>query len=63
LEKRRMFIKFKKFLFQSRILTYAHEETDRLFQQLKNMPAREPHLKEQWDGGKSFREMEHPHVG
>jgi hypothetical protein len=31
LEKRRMFIKFKKFLFQSRILTYAHEETDRLF--------------------------------
>jgi hypothetical protein len=31
LEKRRMFIKFKKFLFQSRILTYAHKETDRLF--------------------------------
>jgi len=62
LEKRRMFIKFKKFLFQSRILTYAHEETERLYQQLKNMPAREPHLKEQWDGDKSFREMDHPLV-
>ncbi len=60
LEKRRMFIKFKKFLFQSRILTYAHEETDRLFAQLSNMPQREPHLKEQWDGAASFRDMEHP---
>jgi len=63
LEKRRMFIKFKKFLFQSRILTYAHEETDRLFAQLSNMPVKEPHLKEKWDSPVSFREMEHPEIG
>ncbi len=31
LEKRRMFIRFKQFLFKSRVLTYAHEEMDRLF--------------------------------
>ena len=29
LEKRRMFIKFKKFLFQNRILKYQSEEMDR----------------------------------
>jgi hypothetical protein len=62
LEKRRMFIKFKKFLFQSRILTYAHEETERLFAQLKNMPFKEIHLKEKWDSPLSFREMQHPHA-
>lgn len=62
LEKRRMFIKFKKFLFQSRILTYAHEETDRLFAQLSNMPLKEPHLKEKWDSPVSFREMDHPDI-
>jgi hypothetical protein len=57
-----MFIKFKKFLFQSRILTYAHEETERLYEQLSNMPERLPHLTEQWDGAKSFLEMEHPEI-
>lgn len=31
LEKRRMYIRFKKFLFQSRILTYSFEEFDRIF--------------------------------
>ena len=30
LDKRRMFIRFKKFLMKSRILAYLHEETDRL---------------------------------
>lgn len=30
LEKRRMYIRFKKFLFHSRIMTYMHEEFDRL---------------------------------
>jgi len=30
LEKRRMFIRFKKFLMQSRILAYLGEETERL---------------------------------
>ena len=30
LDKRRMFIRFKKFLMKSRILAYVREETDRL---------------------------------
>ena len=30
LDKRRMFIRFKKFLMKSRILSYVREETDRL---------------------------------
>jgi hypothetical protein len=46
LEKRRMFIKFKKFLFQSRILTTVSQECDRLQKILANMPLKEPHMKE-----------------
>jgi hypothetical protein len=34
LEKRRMLIRFKKFLFQSRILTYSYEEAERTMKQL-----------------------------
>ena len=62
LEKRRMFIRFKKFLFQSRILTYASEETDRLLKIVNNLPFKEVHLKEQWDGVHSFREQSHPEI-
>ena len=55
-----MLIRVKKFLFQSRILTYAHEEFDRLMNILQNLPHKEPHLKENWDGPARFREMNHP---
>ena len=44
LEKRRMFIRFKKFLFQSRILTYAHEEFDRLSAQAHAFQYKLPHF-------------------
>ena len=57
-----MLIKFKKFLLQSRILTYGHEETNRLMAIVKNLPFKEPHLTEQWDGPKSYRQMEHPNM-
>ncbi len=60
LEKRRMFIKFKKFLFQSRILTFGNDETQRLMTIVKNLPYKEPHLTEQWDGAKSYRQLQHP---
>ena len=57
-----MFIRFKKFLFQSRILTYAHEEFDRLMSIVKNLPVKEPHLTENWNGVESYRTMEHPDI-
>jgi hypothetical protein len=63
LEKRRMFIRFKKFLFQSRLLTYTHEEFDRLAAQVRNLPYKLPHLSERWDGETSFRETAHPEIG
>ena len=62
LEKRRMFIKFKKFLFSNRIVTYANEEIDRTMTIIENMPFKLIHMKEQWDGEKSYREMEHPEL-
>jgi len=62
LEKRRMLIRFKKFLFQSRILTYAHEEFDRLLTTVSNLPFKQMHLTEQWDGAKSYREQQHPNL-
>jgi nitrate reductase NapAB chaperone NapD len=49
LEKRRMFIRFKKFLFNSRILTYQSEEMDRIWKQLSALPFKEIHLTESWD--------------
>jgi len=38
LEKRRMFIRFKKFLMRSRLLAYIGEETDRLTKQAEGLP-------------------------
>lgn len=29
---------------------------------LANMPLKEPHMKEQWDGNVTLREMEHPNI-
>lgn len=62
LEKRRMFIRFKKFLFQSRILTYAHEECDRLFNQVKAFPYKLPHFNVKWDS-ETYLATSHPEVG
>lgn len=58
LEKRRLLLKFKKFLFKSRILTVYQEEYERLQNQLASMPFKEIHLKENWD--QSYRDMQHP---
>lgn len=60
LEKRRMFIRFKKFLMQSRILAYLGEETDRLAKQTAALPFKAMHLSENWTQG--WRNQEHPDI-
>jgi len=56
-----MFVKLKKFLFKSRILSYANQLGDKLQKQLSNMPVRQPHLTEKWD--QPWRTTEHPLIG
>jgi hypothetical protein len=53
-----MFVKLKKFLFKSRILSYANTLGDKLEKQLSNMPKRVPHLTEKWD--EPWRTTQHP---
>jgi len=60
LKKRRMFIKFKKFLMKSRLLSYINEETDRLTQQVQNMPFKMIHMTEDWT--ENHRQVEHPDI-
>lgn len=55
LEKRRMIIRMKKFLFKERILTYDNETVARHTAQTKALPFQQIHLKEKWD--QCFREM------
>jgi hypothetical protein len=60
LEKRRMYIRFKKFLFSSRILTYQNEEFDRIYKQLDALPFKQKHLTEKWD--ETYLKQEHPEL-
>ena len=55
LEKKRMILRMKQFLFKSRILTYTSEEFLRNAKQTASMPFKEIHLTEKWD--ESFRDM------
>jgi hypothetical protein len=55
-----MFIRLKKFLITSRLLTFYEEEQNRLTQQILNMPFKMPHLTEGFQ--ENFREQEHPQI-
>ena len=49
LEKRRMYLRFKKFLMSSRLITFYDDKLDKLFKRHTAMPYKEPHLSEQWE--------------
>ena len=58
LERRRMFIRLKRFLFKSRCVTDTREYSERQLQRLQNYSFKLPHASEQWD--KSWRDFNHP---
>ena len=58
MERRRMFIKLKRFMFRSRCLSPGMEDHEKQVQRMENYSYRLPHLSESWE--KSWRDTEHP---
>ena len=58
LEKRRMFLRLKKFYFKERILQYGTENIELAVKQSQSMPYQAMHLTEKWD--ESWREQSNP---
>ena len=60
LERRRMFIRLKRFLFRSRCVVQGSESHEKQVERLQNYSYRLPHLTESWE--KSWRDTEHPAI-
>ena len=60
LERRRMYIRLKRFLFRSRCLTQGTETEDKMIERMKNYSYRLPHMSESWE--QSWRDTEHPQL-
>jgi len=59
LERRRMFIRLKRFLFKSRCLQYGREDHIKQVERLQNYDFKHPHCMEKWD--KSWRDADVSH--
>ena len=55
-----MFLRFKKFLMSSRIITFADDKIFKLTERQFAMPYKEPHLTENWE--QSFLTQKHPEI-
>ena len=60
LERRRMFIRLKRFLFRSRCITNAGEAHEKQLARMENYAYKLPHLSEDWS--KSWRDGAHPGI-
>jgi superfamily I DNA and RNA helicase len=49
IDKRRMFLRLKKWYFRERILQYGTERLDQIDKQIESMPWKQIHLSEKWD--------------
>lgn len=60
LDKRRMFLRLKKFLIKSRILQFQQHETEKATERIMNMPYKAMHIQQDFDKG--LRDVEHPMI-
>lgn len=60
LEKRRMFLRLKKFYFRERILQHSEENIERATKQAQSLPFQQMHLTEKWD--QNWRRQENPEL-
>lgn len=60
LDKRRMYIRMKKFFFKQRILQYGEEKVQLDQHQTEALPYQSLHMKEKWD--QSWRDGSHPEL-
>ena len=58
LERRRMFIRLKRFLFKTRCVTQGSESVEQQIKRLENYSYKFPHLSEKWDT--NWRHFSHP---
>ena len=60
LERRRMFLRLKRFLFRQRCIEYGTENYEMQLKRLENYSYKLPHCSESWE--QSWRDVNHPYI-